>query len=566
MNRYKTLDFAETGSMPKTLSKLAWQLRKRTAPENRPYHLLIVSGEDSYQALDGYKALIRLLQGNYFSTIVITDPSLLFEYVLNEVHPQLPTYVIGHGQDEYIASALHGQTNGTCIIKLYSSSHNGYSSRLPAVISDLSEELQQSLERYLNQDIVIVGSIAHNRHVRRALREHPEGSIYYVLPAWPQRDDPLLMLMTKQGRPLEALLSGPYGETAKFFQTLEELLKAGISYFPYIVDAAPVQEQPLISNHYRTEDAVLPFVEAPQPYAQPYALLHSQPRSHTDESVPLVVAAAEKRQPSRATRVQKRTSADVLLVTVTSIETRAVLHQFPEYRVQLIQEKTYYDLGIIQNAHVFMVQSPRMGASGQGGARVTIEKGIQALSPWAVIMVGIAFGFDDKKQKIGDILVAHQIWDYESQRVGSGPQDSINITPRGDRASVSELLLDRFLAGQHSFASKRQQAEEGGEIADITFGLILSGNKLVDNKAFRDQLHMLAPDAIGGEMEGAALLEAAQGKVDWIIVKAICDWADGQKNVQKDERQRLAAENAARFTAHVLRQGGFIRPRRQKRV
>jgi len=43
-----------------------------------------------------------------------------------------------------------------------------------------------------------------------------------------------------------------------------------------------------------------------------------------------------------------------------------------------------------------------------------------------------------------------------------------------------------------------------------------------------------------------------QGRLD--LVKAICDWADGNKN---DAAQSPAAHNAARFVLHVLQLGGW---------
>ncbi|MFM7591467.1 MAG: hypothetical protein ACKO85_06690, partial [Isosphaeraceae bacterium] len=59
--------------------------------------------------------------------------------------------------------------------------------------------------------------------------------------------------------------------------------------------------------------------------------------------------------------------------------------------------------------------------------------------------------------------------------------------------------------------------------------------------------------AIGGEMEGAGLyVSAAEHKVDWILIKAICDWADGYKPVNKEERQKTAAINAAKFLIESL--------------
>jgi len=91
--------------------------------------------------------------------------------------------------------------------------------------------------------------------------------------------------------------------------------------------------------------------------------------------------------------------------------------------------------------------------------------------------------------------------------------------------------------------------------APVEFGLILSGEKLIADQTFRDQLIKLEPESIGGDMEGAGLyIAAVDAKVDWILVKAICDWADGKKN---DDAQQLAACNAAKFVCHVLQLAEF---------
>jgi nucleoside phosphorylase len=78
----------------------------------------------------------------------------------------------------------------------------------------------------------------------------------------------------------------------------------------------------------------------------------------------------------------------------------------------------------------------------------------------------------------------------------------------------------------------------------------MTGDKLVDNVDYRKQLQAFESEAIGGEMEGAGLyVSGYDHKVDWIVVKAICDFADGNKGVEKTERQKLAAKNAAEFLA-----------------
>jgi nucleoside phosphorylase len=193
-----------------------------------------------------------------------------------------------------------------------------------------------------------------------------------------------------------------------------------------------------------------------------------------------------------------------------------------------------------------LVQS-EMGAVNVGGSLQTTATSIQALRPQSIIMVGIAFGIDPVRQRIGDILIARQILDYELQRVGTDSNGELQIRSRGDRPACSPRLLDRFRSGAIDWNG-----------AHLHFGLMFSGSKLIDQQDFRDQLRRLEPEAIGGEMEGMGLYAAAQhAKIDWILIKAICDYADGQKSLDKENRQRIAAKNAAQFVLHVIGQGGF---------
>lgn len=249
----------------------------------------------------------------------------------------------------------------------------------------------------------------------------------------------------------------------------------------------------------------------------------------------------------------KKPKADLILVTVTTVETEAILDHVPKRRSVPIDNRAYHDLDIIGGAKTFLVQLPHMGSGGSGGSLKTVEAAIQALSPWAVIMAGIAFGFDPMHQHIGDILVSQQIQDYDLERVGSGS----GKYPRGNRVSASALLLSNFIASQYYVF------EDWPNPPKVYPGLILSGSKLIDDEDFRNQLRMIAPNAVGGEMEGVGLYEAALNKrVEWLMVKAISDWADGKKHENKKEHQQLAAEHAARFTIKVIELGGFTRPSR----
>jgi nucleoside phosphorylase len=97
--------------------------------------------------------------------------------------------------------------------------------------------------------------------------------------------------------------------------------------------------------------------------------------------------------------------------------------------------------------------------------------------------------------------------------------------------------------------------------ATVRFGLVLTGEKLVDDIDYHDQLVALEEEAVGGEMEGAGLyVSSYDNKVDWIVVKAICDWGDGNKEVDKTPRQQLAARNAAEFVVQSLKNAQLRHP------
>jgi len=244
-------------------------------------------------------------------------------------------------------------------------------------------------------------------------------------------------------------------------------------------------------------------------------------------------------------------TVDVLLVTVTDVEARTVYglvkQKFNrEPQARYIGPKTYYDLGTIGGARTFMVRS-EMGAGGASGSLATVTEAISELSPSAVIMVGIAFGVDPEKQSLGDVLVSKQLVEYDLQRVGTDRKGKVDIIPRGDRVSASPRLLDRFRDGELTW-----------DVAKVWFGVMLSVQKQVNNIVERNGLRQFEREAIGGEMEGAGLYAAAELKrVDWILAKAICDWADGNKSEDKKQRQQQAAQNAAGFVFHILERGGL---------
>lgn len=224
----------------------------------------------------------------------------------------------------------------------------------------------------------------------------------------------------------------------------------------------------------------------------------------------------------------------ILLVTATDLETEFThtnLKPIDGY-TNLIQvfegNQTYYFgmFGLYKVAHVQCA----MGSISRASSTMTVTTALGRLKSKIVIMVGIAFGVDEKRQKIGDVFVAESVIPYNSKRVGKDKE--IN---RGIETQSSQLLLNRF---------KNIKNWEHKTILDnkseIIFTRLLSGEELVDNLEHRNSLVAQYPDSKGGEMEGAGVYSACGSKIDCILVKGICDFADGEKGKNKKQNQEIA--------------------------
>lgn len=232
------------------------------------------------------------------------------------------------------------------------------------------------------------------------------------------------------------------------------------------------------------------------------------------------------------------TGKSIVILSVTEIEIKELLISIKKYCPQvLVKEKFTDDLAYREligcKLPVYVVQS-QMGITGTGSVINTVHKVQNNLNPERIIMGGIAFGSDEGKQKIGDILVSKQIWNYEPVKIASASEKS-----RGDKSPASSFLIQLFQLSASQYDEAR-----------IHFGLFASGEKLVNSENFLKTLKDKEPEIIGGEMEAAGLASVCiEKRIEWLVVKAICDW--GYK--KDDNGQQLAAHNAFDFIMYTLK-------------
>jgi WD40 repeat protein/nucleoside phosphorylase/uncharacterized protein YjbI with pentapeptide repeats len=256
----------------------------------------------------------------------------------------------------------------------------------------------------------------------------------------------------------------------------------------------------------------------------------------------------------------------VVLLTFNDHEFTAVTRAFlPTTTAPLPNTEngmTHFRLGQHGGVDVFLCHS----AQGNRESQRTVSDLCVALKPLAVVAVGVAFGADQGKQDFGDVLVSSFICDYETAKVHDGGRISL----RGPRPPAARVWVE----AARQVDQMQRNGPQVGTWPTLHIKGVLSGEKLVDDMDYRNSLKALAAqdDIAGGEMEAAGLFKAVEGKgVDWLVIKAICDFADGQKGVNKDQRQADAAHNAAQV-AKALFDSGLVsyadvprRPDRQPR-
>ena len=192
----------------------------------------------------------------------------------------------------------------------------------------------------------------------------------------------------------------------------------------------------------------------------------------------------------------------------------------------------YYNYDIVQ------FQLNVQGSVKSGASTLSINLAIEEFSPCAVILFGICFGKHERDHRIGDVVISERIIDYESIKVGRRSNRRDNSVPDAG---------EKLLSACRNAASKWKHMVDKKQ-ASVLFGNIMSGDKLINKKLFRDNIPTGDFYVLGGEMEARGLYSACKSNEisEWIVIKAICDWGFNKDN-NKERRQRLAAASATSF-------------------
>lgn len=241
---------------------------------------------------------------------------------------------------------------------------------------------------------------------------------------------------------------------------------------------------------------------------------------------------------------------DFLLMTVKYFEFLGCLSFLSDLEKSYQKNLGYVHFGAVGNGEKKMkvaVLQSEMGSSTTGGSLVSVQNAVPILKPKAVFYVGICASLNERKAKLGDVVVSRELATYSSIK-----QTEKGIEDRNQKVPIRRNLLKLIQHIGNGWKPPLKKPTDL-EVEVRKDSVFLSGPEVVDSKKRRDELIRRTSVATAIECEGEGLLAAAHDlDIEWIIIKGVSDYADGKKS-QTDSWRPFASIMAASVVAHTLK-------------
>ena len=246
----------------------------------------------------------------------------------------------------------------------------------------------------------------------------------------------------------------------------------------------------------------------------------------------------------------------LLLMVVNSSEFYAAMNYFSINKARrLDSDGDIYYVGEWGEKKIpaALIRQSKSGFAGPDGAQ---QLTITSIGLFKNLEVIIALGVCGTMDRLGDVIVSSQIDEYEDSKI----QGDILVINRAIKCKPGRKIYKTL---QHtyetwSFPCTKQRTEHK---AKAVLKPMLSGVPLVASAKFREELKSGVNIEAGGlEMEGIGVINGIaianmKDKIEFVIVKAGCDYADEEKN---KEWQPVAAMAAADFVYHQLSKHSWL--------
>ena len=238
----------------------------------------------------------------------------------------------------------------------------------------------------------------------------------------------------------------------------------------------------------------------------------------------------------------------LLLMVVNSSEFLAAMNYFSKSEAKILNsDGNNYYVGRWGQIPAALVRQRGQGISGPSGSQQLTCSSINLFKHLKVI---IALGVCGTVGRLGDVIVSSRIDGFNLYKVKGDQLINRSLVCQPGDNIYGFLMLSPEI---WSFLCATEGTEEYK--AKAVFKPMLSGTPLIASGQYRDKLiENVSQEAGGVEMEGIGVVDGIRiskkmDKIEFVIVKAGCDYADETKN---KEWQPVAAMAAADFVYQQL--------------
>lgn len=196
---------------------------------------------------------------------------------------------------------------------------------------------------------------------------------------------------------------------------------------------------------------------------------------------------------------------------------------------------------------------------GNPSAVASVMDTIYDWQPNAVLLVGVA-GAGSVEQRLGDLVIATEIFYYERGKVG--PDGKL---PEPHVHRMDATLLNRAKGISMWQPDIKVRRPDGTfTLPKIYYGVVASGEKVIADAAARDEIHSSNRKILAIEMEGYGVAEGTWQQPHpppLMVIRGLSDMADSSKN---KEWQPYAAAVAADFARFFISDKPLVPRNREK--
>lgn len=244
-----------------------------------------------------------------------------------------------------------------------------------------------------------------------------------------------------------------------------------------------------------------------------------------------------------------------VILTALPVEYLAVRTHPTDLREEMHPQGTIYERGkFTANGREWEVGIAEVGA-GNAGAAVEAERAIAYFQPDILLFVGIAGGIKDVA--IGDVVVATDVYGYESGKVG----EQFFTRPKIGKSAYALVQRAKSEARKREWLQRIPSPPTSSPRAFVA--PIAAGEKVIASRQsdIFQFLRISYNDAIAVEMEGFGFLSAAFAypNIKAVVIRGVSDLIEGKNDDSPESgqepeqvRQEKASYHASAFAFEML--------------